>query len=155
MSQTHRYRSLLDWRGSTLVGYESYDRTHRVTVPPTGVELVLSSDPAFHGEERLLNPEQLLLAAASSCQLLSFLAIAARARIEVLAYEDDAEAVMPDDEKPMRITRITLRPGIVVAADTDPGRVCMLLERAHDQCFIANTLNAEITVEPTVVREAA
>ncbi len=73
----------------------------------------------------------------------------------MLAYEDDAEAVMSDDEKPMRITHITLRPRIVVAADTDPARVRRLLEHAHEQWFIANMLNAEITVEPTVEREAA
>lgn len=150
MPHTHTYRSQLSWSGSTAVGDDAYERTHHVTVPPADGELVLSSDPAFKGDERLANPEQLLLASASSCQLLSFLALAARSRIEVLAYEDEAEAAMPEGETPMRITRIVLRPRIVVAADTDLDRVRRLVERAHDGCFVANTLNAEMVIEPVV-----
>ena len=114
---------------------------------------MLSSDPAFLGEAKLPNPEQLLLAAASSCQLLSFLAIAARSRIDVVAYEDEAEAIMPEDVKPLRITQITLRPHIVVARGVDLDRVRRLVGKAHDACFIANTLNAEVVLEPLIVVE--
>lgn len=150
MPHIHVYRSRLEWQGSTGHGYESYERTHRVGVPPAHAELTLSSDPAFGGDAALPNPEQLLLAAASSCQLLSFLAIAARSKLDVITYADEAEAVMPEHERPMRITRITLRPRIVVAAGADHDRVHRLLDKAHKACFIANTLNAEITVEPTI-----
>lgn len=150
MSHIHTYRSQLRWQGTTGVGYESYDRGHQVAVPPADAELALSSDPAFKGDPRLANPEQLLLAAASSCQLLSFLAVAARARIDVLAYDDDAEAIMPEDERPVRITRITLRPRIVVAAGTDLDRVLRLVETAHHSCYIANTLTAEVVIDPTI-----
>jgi organic hydroperoxide reductase OsmC/OhrA len=146
----HRYRSILSWRGSTRVGYERYDRTHRVTVPPAHEPLTLASSPAFRGDPRLASPEQLLLAAASSCQLLSFLARAAPARIDVLRYDDDAEALMPEDTNPMRITRITLRPRAVVAAGMDVDRVIHLMHRAHDGCFVANTLTAEMVIEPAV-----
>ncbi len=145
----HLYRSHLSWRGSTGAGYEDYDRTHRVGIPAARLELELSSDAAFRGDPGLANPEQLLLAAASSCQLLSFLAYAARSRIDVIAYEDEAEAVMPEDHEPIRITRITLRPRIVVAAG-DPDRVRRLVDKAHDACFIANTLNAEMVIDPTI-----
>ncbi len=155
MTHVHAYESQLSWRGSTSVGYESYERTHHVVVPPAESELLLSSDPAFHGDAQLLNPEQLLLASASSCQLLGFLALAARSRIDVLAYYDAADAVMPDEQTAMRITRITLKPHIVVAAGTDLDRVRRLVGRAHDGCFIANTLNAEIVIEPTIEQHAA
>ena len=110
MSHPHTYTSRLSWQGSTGVGYDAYDRTHRIATPPADGELVLSSDPAFRGSPALTNPEQLLLAAASSCQLLSYLAMAARSRIDVLSYDDEADAVMPEDVRPVRITRITLRP---------------------------------------------
>jgi organic hydroperoxide reductase OsmC/OhrA len=119
-------------------------------VPPAGVELTMSSDASFSGDAQLPNPEQLLLAAASSCQLLSFLAVAARSRIDVLSYEDHAEAIMPEDLKPMRITHIALRPRIVVAAETDLDRVRRLVAQGHDECFVANTLNAEVEIEPTI-----
>ena len=150
MAHTHTYTSVLTWRGSTGVGYDAYDRTHRVGTPPAESELELSSDPAFRGTADLANPEQLLLASASSCQLLSFLAMAARSRIDVVAYDDNAEAVMPEDDKPVRITRITLRPHIVVAAGADLERVRRLVSRAHGGCYIANTLNAELVIEPVI-----
>ena len=150
MTHTHRYQSRLKWTGSTGFGYETYERDHRVSVPPATSELTLSSDPAFLGNPDLPNPEQLLVAAASSCQLLMFLALAARSRVDVLEYEDDAEAVMPEDQTPMRITQITLRPRIVVAPGMNLDRVKRLVDRAHDGCYIANTVNAEIAVKPTI-----
>ncbi|HZI98568.1 MAG TPA: OsmC family protein [Actinomycetales bacterium] len=153
MTHTHTYRSTLTWQGSTGVGYDDYPRTHRVAVPPADAELVLSSDTAFRGDAHLANPEQLLLASASSCQLLTFLAMAARARIDVVDYADDAEAVMPEDSTPMRITKVTLRPRVVVAAGADLDRVRRLVARAHDACYIANTLTAEMVVDPTITEE--
>lgn len=150
MSKVHHYQCRLDWSGSTADGYEAYDRTHRVSCPPAGAELRLSGDPAFGGNSDLLNPEQLLLAAASSCQMLSFLAYAARARIDVVSYVDEAAGVMPEDDKPMRITEIVLRPRIVIAGDADEERVRHFVERAHEACFIANSLKTEITIEARI-----
>src|SRR6187200_379568 len=110
----HHYRVTSRWLGSTAVGYEGYDRTHTVsTTPPTEV-LTLSADPVFLGNPARLDPEELFVIAASSCQLLSFLAVAARARIDVVEYHDAAEGVMPDDVRPMRISEIVLRPRITV-----------------------------------------
>jgi organic hydroperoxide reductase OsmC/OhrA len=150
----HRYRTELAWHGSTGDGYATYDRTHRVDAPPGNVSLTMSADPAFRGDPGLPNPEQLLLAAASSCQLLSFLALVAREGIDVVSYEDSAEALMPDDDKPVRITGITLRPRVVVATG-DPDRVRELMERAHHDCFIANSVTAVITIEPEILHADA
>jgi len=150
----HRYRTELAWHGSTGGGYATYDRTHRVDAPPGNVSLTMSADPAFRGDPGLPNPEQLLLAAASSCQLLSFLALVAREGIDVVSYEDSAEALMPDDDKPVRITGITLRPRVVVATG-DPDRVRELMERAHHDCFIANSVTAVITIEPEILHADA
>ena len=147
----HRYRTVCTWSGSTAVGYERYDRTHAVTAAPAKRGLTLSSDPTFLGDRDLLNPEQLLLASATSCQLLAFLAVASRARIDVLAYRDDAEAVMPQEPVPMRITEIRLRPRISVATGIDADRVHRLVEVAHGECFIANSLSCVIDVRAVVV----
>jgi organic hydroperoxide reductase OsmC/OhrA len=146
----HHYRARCSWRGSTAAGYEGYDRTHAGAVPPAGTELVLSSDPAFRGDPGLVNPEQLLLLAAVSCQLLSFLAVAARARVDVLEYDDDADAEMNMDDHPARITRITLRPRVVVDGGATRERVEHLVEVAHRECYIANSLRSEMTIEPTI-----
>lgn len=145
----HRYRATSAWHGSTAAGYDAYDRTHTVVTPgPTG-ELRLSGDPAFGGQASLRNPEQLLLAAASSCQLLSFLAVAARARVDVVDYRDEAEAEMPEAPGAMSLERIVLRPHITVAPGTDLGRLPRLVEVAHRECFIANSLRSEMAIEAT------
>jgi organic hydroperoxide reductase OsmC/OhrA len=149
-THTHTYRATLTWEGRTADGYDQYDRAHRVTVPPAQTALDLSGDPAFKGDPDKPNPEQLLLAAVSSCQLLSFLARAARSRIDVLAYSDDAEALMPEDDPPVRITQITLRPRITVGPDANVDRVYRLVDKAHQDCYVANTLNAEMRIEAEV-----
>jgi organic hydroperoxide reductase OsmC/OhrA len=147
---SHHYRATCTWTGSTSGGYEDYDRTHTVTCPPALDTLTLTSDPAFRGDPALVNPEQLLLAAAASCQLLSFLALAARARVDVRAYEDEADADMPEDERPMRITAIRLRPRITVAAGTSVDKVQRLVTLAHEHCFIANSLTSAMDIEATI-----
>jgi organic hydroperoxide reductase OsmC/OhrA len=145
----HRYATTCAWSGSTAGGYEAYDRSHTATAPPADVGLTLSSDPAFGGDPRLLNPEELLVLAASSCQLLSFLAVAARARVDVVDYRDDAEGEMHEAVRPIRITRIVLRPQITTRDHVESSRLAQLVEVAHKECFIANSLETEIVVEAT------
>lgn len=146
----HRYQARTSWKGSTAVGYEAYDRTHHASAPPAAADLTLASDPAFRGDPTLLNPEQLVVLAASSCQLLSFLAVAARARIDVRSYDDDASAEMPEADRPVRLTTITLRPHVIVGPGPTVERVEHLLEVAHRECFIANSLRTDIIVIPQV-----
>jgi|GEM_PF-463328 len=146
----HAYRVRCTWQGSTGVGYRDYQREHLVSAPPAQDTLTLSADPAFLGSPDRLNPEQLLVMAAASCQLLSFLAVAARARVDVLGYSDDAVGVMPASDHPMRITRIGLRPRIVVAAGPTAEQVGHLVDVAHRECYIANSLSADVTVVPQV-----
>ena len=150
MSRVHRYSTRLEWAGSTGAGYDGYSRAHSLTAPPADATLELSSDPAFAGDAERLNPEQLVVAAASSCQLLEFLAIAAKARIDVLAYEDEAEGTMDESDAPARIQRIVLRPRIRVSPGTSAERVLHLVELAHEHCYVARSLNSEIVVEAEI-----
>lgn len=145
----HRYETRCTWDGSTGAGYESYDRAHTAAIKPALDALPMSADPAFRGDPAGVNPEQLLVLAASSCQLLSFLAVAARARIDVVGYSDRAEAVMPENDLPVRITSITLRPEISVRGSVAEDRLRHLCEVAHRECFIANSVTSDIRVEPT------
>ena len=90
--------------------------------------------------------------AASSCQMLWFLHLAAKARIDVVAYDDEASALMPDDEQPVRITEIALRPRIAVTGEASEERVRRLVDSAHEHCFIANSLNSSMRIEPAIER---
>jgi organic hydroperoxide reductase OsmC/OhrA len=153
VSHDHHYATSLIWAGTTGSGYDDYDRTHAVTATPAAAVLDLSGDPALRGDPARLNPEQLLVAAASSCQLLSFLAVAARARLDVVAYTDDADAVMPAEPTPMSVDRIDLHPMVTLAANgaERPGaeRLLHLTDVAHRECFIANSLRSTVVVTPT------
>ena len=146
----HTYRALCSWSGSTADGYAAYGRAHRGSAPPADPELALSADPAFLGDPARLNPEQLVVLAAASCQLLSFLAVASRARLDVRDYRDDATATMPEAERPIRLAEIVLRPRIVLATGPSEERVRHLVEVAHRECFIANSLSTPVRVEPEI-----
>ena len=145
----HSFTTTLAWSGSTGVGYDDYSREHELTMASTATRA--SSDAPFRGDASLPNPEQLLVAAASSCQMLSFLAVAARARLDVVDYRDEAVGEMPEGERPMWVTRIVLRPHITLAAPAPRAKVERLVEVAHRECFIAQSLRSEILLEPTFV----
>jgi organic hydroperoxide reductase OsmC/OhrA len=147
----HRYQARLRWTGSTGAGWERYDRAHEAQAPPAEQALALTTGER-RGDPRLLNPEQLVVIAASSCQLLWFLHLAAKARIDVVEYEDEADAEMPEDDEPVRITRITLRPRILIAGDCSTERVRKLAELAHERCYVANSLRSEVLLEPLIER---
>jgi organic hydroperoxide reductase OsmC/OhrA len=147
----HSYRARVEWSGSTGVGYRDYPRAHTAWTPPADGAVDLSADPHFRGDADRTNPEQLLVLAASSCQLLSFLAVAARGGVDVVGYADDATGEMPDHVVPLRITRIVLRPRVQVAAGTDVETVERMIHEAHEQCYVANSLTTDVVVEATVV----
>jgi organic hydroperoxide reductase OsmC/OhrA len=154
-SRVHRYATTCAWSGSTGVGYADYSRAHEVAAAPVDGALALSSDPAFGGDPARLNPEQLLVAAASSCQLLSFLAVAARARVDVVDYRDEALGEMPErpGPTPSWVERIVRRPTYAVRGERPPeDRLRRLVDLAHRECFVARSLRTTIEVEPTFVR---
>jgi peroxiredoxin-like protein len=149
--QVHSFTADVEWSGSTADGYEAYNRDHRGLLGRSPDALDLSAGEAFRGERTRVNPEEMLVGAASSCQLLSFLAVAARARIDVHEYVDHAVGTMDMDDHPARVGRIELRPRIVVAPGPSEERVRELCETAHRHCFVANSLLTEIAVEPEIV----
>jgi organic hydroperoxide reductase OsmC/OhrA len=146
---SHLYRAHTHWSGDTGLGWEHYDRAHAASAPPAAPELTLTTGES-KGDPAQLNPEQLVLMAASSCQPLWFLHLASKARVEVVEYEDEAQAEMPEAEPPARITRIVLRPRIVARPGPTEERVKHLVELAHNECYIANSLNSDVVLEPRV-----
>lgn len=148
---THTYTTSLTWAGSTP-DYESYHRVHDAVIGPLSARV--SADPSFRGDPALVNPEQLLVAAAASCQMLSFLAVCSLSKVDVLSYTDEAVGTMDDTVKPVRVGEIVLRPHLVVrpqaGATLDEAKVLRLVEKAHRTCYIANSLNSDIRIDPTI-----
>ena len=145
MAEIHSYPVALSWRGSTGEGYDAYSREH-LAGPARLDALKLSADPHFGGDPDLPNPEHLLVMAASSCQLLSFLAVAARARLDVVDYVDAAEGTMPEGNSPISLTQIALRPVVTLASGSRVDQLERLTRIAHQECFIANSLRSQISI---------
>src|SRR5207247_1062352 len=78
-------------------------------------DLLGSADPHFRGDASLANPEELLLAALSSCHMLSYLALCARAGLRVVAYDDAADGALELSPDGGRIREVTLRPRVTIA----------------------------------------
>ena len=142
----HRYQTRLRLTGSTGLGWEGYDRAHEASAPPAEQALTLTTGES-QGDPRHLNPEQLLVMAASSCQMLWFLHLAAKARIDVVEYEDEAKASMPADGA---LSEIVLRPRIVLGSEVGEERVAKLVRTAHEHCNVAASLRTPIAIEPRV-----
>jgi len=117
-------------------------RAHTITLAEQTVPA--SSAPERGGDRAKADPEQLLVAAASSCHMLWFLDFCRRERIRVISYEDEAEGEM--DER--RFVRVVLRPAIEFESEPGAETITRLHDRAHGACFIANSLNCPVEVEP-------
>lgn len=140
----HYYDTLIVWNGDHTKDYKTYTREHRLRIEGKP-EMSMSADPAFRGDASRHNPEDLLVAAVSSCHMLSYLALCAKYSINVLSYEDQATGVMVEDGKGGgRITEVVLRPHVKIADASQIERATELHERAHELCFIANSVNCEI-----------
>jgi organic hydroperoxide reductase OsmC/OhrA len=154
--QLHEYALGLVWeghRGAGTADYSSYERRFRVTIAGKA-ELFGSADPRFRGDSRLHNPEDLLLAAVSSCHMLTYLALCARSGITVVRYSDAARGKLAIRASGGgSFQEIMLQPCVTVAAGTDLVAANALHDRAHELCFIANSCRfpihhkAEIHVE--------
>jgi organic hydroperoxide reductase OsmC/OhrA len=151
MSSAHRFTISLNWtgnRGSGTSGYRDYDRCHELSRP--GKQLIAgSSDPVFHGDGTRYNPEELFVGALSSCHMLWYLHLSAVAGVVVERYCDDAEGTMQVEANGGgRFTEVMLRPRCSYKGRVDPAVVRRLHEESHTRCFVANSVNCPVRVEP-------
>lgn len=150
----HHYSVTVEWtgnHGTGTSGYAAYGRDHviRAGEKPT---ISASSDPAFRGDAKRWNPEDMLVASVSACHKLWYLHVCAVAGVVVTAYVDRAEGVMVEDAKRGgTFTGIVLRPTVTIAAGSDPAKAAALHHDAHEKCYIANSVNFPIACEPVIV----
>jgi len=147
----HHYAVGVTWTGATAGAtqtYAGYSRAHEIAIP--GKPVILgSADPLFRGDARMYNPEELLVAALASCHLLAYLALCAREGIAVVAYVDAATGTMSERGGVGHFTNVTLYPRVTIADDR-VDRAHALHAIAHEECFIANSVNFPVLFEPTI-----
>jgi organic hydroperoxide reductase OsmC/OhrA len=152
MSQPHLFRCQLTWTGAAsgaTKSYDSYSRDFRVDVEGKP-SLLGSAAGIYRGDNSRMNPEDLLVASLSSCHFLSYLSLCARAGVEVVDYKDQAEGTMQIKDGAMRFTEVVLRPEVLLAPDADVAKAEALHERAHHDCFIANSVNFPVRHQASV-----
>jgi organic hydroperoxide reductase OsmC/OhrA len=151
----HEYKSRVTWKrgADELFTDNKYSRGHQwsfdggVTVPgsssPHSVRLPYSRADA-------VDPEEALVAALSSCHMLTFLYIAAKAGYVVDSYDDDAVGVMTkNDRGKLFVSKVALRPRIAFSGAKQPNATELdaLHHHAHEECFIANSVLTEVVIE--------
>jgi organic hydroperoxide reductase OsmC/OhrA len=142
--------SHLEWAGAAKGPTRDVATFSRdLSVSVDAVTLPMSSAPSFHGDPSRANPEQLFVAALSACQALTYLFLAAKNGVPVVAYADDAEGRLGVANGKMRMSRVTLRPHITLEPGANEERARELVSKAHGGCFIANSVSTSVDISPT------
>ncbi|HEV7122015.1 MAG TPA: OsmC family protein [Rhodanobacter sp.] len=155
MKYEHHYLVGVEWtgnRGSGTDGYRNYGRDHLIRIAGKP-DLTGSADPEFRGDRARHNPEDMLVAALSTCHMLSYLHMATVADVVVVAYTDAAEGTMTTAGDAGRFIEVVLHPVVTISAASDPGKAAAAHESAHHACFIANSVNFPVRCEPRIVVE--
>ena len=138
----------IEWnRSSEDFSYKNYNREHQWTFEG-GTQVAASAAPAYLGNPDFVDPEEALVASLSACHMLTFLALCALKNIVVNSYSDNAKGYLEKNETGrLAITRVEFRPVCEYGGDVpDRETLEVLHERAHEQCFIANSVHTKIDV---------
>lgn len=153
MSKQHHYKTAIRWTGNKgrgTIDYRAYDRSYVVSIE-NKVDIMGSSDVAFRGDGLKHNPEEMLLASLSSCHMLWYLHLCADASVVVVDYVDHAEGLMLETNNGGgRFTKAILNPQVVVQNTLMIEKAIELHERAHEKCFIANSVNFPVAIKTTI-----
>jgi organic hydroperoxide reductase OsmC/OhrA len=151
------YHATIRWnRGDDEFLRQKYSRGHTwhfdegITVPASASPLVLRAPLSVAAA---VDPEEALVASLSSCHMLFALSRVSKGGYIAESYEDAAEGIMEKraDGK-TAITHVTLRPVITFSGTAPmPEEYAQMHHAAHEECYIANSVNFEVTVEPTLI----
>ncbi|HET7717600.1 MAG TPA: OsmC family protein [Bauldia sp.] len=150
----HIYRATVSWRrGEGDFAKGRYSRGH-VWRFDGGIDVTASASPQVvpkpYAVEAAVDPEEAFVASLSSCHMLTFIDLARRAGFVVDAYEDEAEGVMEKNAHGKYwVSRVTLQPRITWSGEKQPSHddLARLHHSAHEECFIANSVKTDVTVE--------
>jgi organic hydroperoxide reductase OsmC/OhrA len=150
--KTHRYTMAVIWTGNEgtgTSGYRTYRRDHDILADGKAT-IAGSSDPAFRGDPKRWNPEELLVASLSTCHMLWFLHLASDAGLAVTGYEDAPVGTMVETaDGGGQFAEVVLHPSVTVGAG-DLSRADALHRAAHEKCFIARSVNFPVRCEATI-----
>lgn len=143
----HIFKATLNWIAPNKpknLNTKVYTKSHTIKIE--GKDLLnISAAKSFKGDATLLNPEDLLLSALTSCHMMSYLYVCQQYNIEVLAYEDKSEALLVlNADGSGRITKVILNPVVHIRDESQKALALQLHTPANKLCFIANSCNFEV-----------
>lgn len=151
MSQVHRFEGSLRWTGSAQRAEGKLKLERAFLIEFAGKTPLAGSSPAaFDGDDRLHNPETLMVSSLMACHHLTYLAVCERSGIALASYADHATGTLGIKDGKMRMIEVVLRPTVRVADAAHIERATALHAKAHANCFMSNSVNFEVKVEPTV-----
>jgi organic hydroperoxide reductase OsmC/OhrA len=152
INKDHHYKVLVEWTGNNGLGtenYEVYSRSHNVLIEGKP-NIECSSDTPFRGDAGKHNPEDFFVSSIATCHMLWYLHICADNDIVVHSYQDNAEGVLVvSSDIPGHFASVVLNPIVGVAEEWMMERANALHQEAHKNCFIANSCNFPIIIQPS------
>lgn len=140
------FKVLTQWKKGA---YEN-SKTHNSLIEGKQT-LHVSAAKEFKGEAQRHNPEDLLLSALSSCHMMSYFFVCQQHGIEVLDYHDAATGKLAlQSNLSGAFTTVQLNPVVVIDRNSQITLAIALHKKAHELCFIANSVNFEVLVQPVV-----
>ena len=145
MSDNHVFEATVRWPADPaqkLPPDTAFSR-NAILGSPGHAEVPGSSPTVFGGDASRYNPEELVAMALAHCHMLTYLALASKKRVAVLAYEDRATCELGKDPASgkMKILSARLRPKVTVAKGTNLDDARAMHAKAHEHCFVANSVN--------------
>jgi organic hydroperoxide reductase OsmC/OhrA len=154
------YTATISWKRNGEVFTDNcYSRAHEWSFDG-GVTLRASSSPAVvprFSDPSGVDPEEAFVASLSSCHMLTFLLLAAAKKFTVDSYVDEALGTLAKNARgKLAMTEVVLRPRVVFTGDAQPSAEALkeLHHRAHEECFIANSVTTNVRCEPVLSSEA-
>jgi len=144
MTDTHTYTTSLQW-----------NKDRKGILYSQGLpNLEVATPPEFpKGHPGIWSPEHLFVAAAEVCLMTTFLSIAENSKFEFSAYSSSAVGTLEKVETGFMVTRILIRPRIVITDQAKIDRALKLIEKAEKYCLVSNSMKTEVTIEPEIVAE--
>ncbi len=142
MPEEHTYKLSLNWDEGRIGTLKSDDLEESVKV---------ATPPEFPGGvEGVWSPEHLYVASVSSCFMTSFLAIADFSKLEYENLSIESEGLLSKSDGKYVMSKITLRPVLVITDPNQESKAHRLLEKADQICLITRSIKSEVVVEPVV-----
>ncbi len=150
----HLFKAALNWEVKSEEAYATQPRSlksHGVSIEGKP-DLEISAAKAFKGDPALHNPEDLLLSSLMSCHMMSYLYCCTKNNIDVVAYSDQAEAVLEVSPNGSgRLVKVILNPVVTISNPGMKALAIALHQEANQLCFIANSCNFPVEHNPRIV----